>query len=643
MSDAALPIALQALGLGASSRADIATILAALVPEWADGVDLAYDIKAGVQYGAPAYLSDVHANPVLMLDADGLAVTKGANVACQETGIGSQVVPSVTQILDDPTALSTEYATKSGTGTITQNATDPSGVANLAWTLEDTSTSATYLRQRNLTVSNDSVSRVLSVMVGKTTGVRSYYPSVITSYSGGTGKSSEAAINTSTGALSITNPANAVWWVEDWGNYWLLSSSIANNSTGNTTLSHSLYPARQATFGTNSVTAIGATVFAWPNIYVGDINVPPILDNIAAGGNIASLPILSEPVSGFVVLDIQDRGTGSIRAFTLDDGTGDNYLALQYVSGRAVLRLVAATAEQSAVDIGPWRVGRQTIAFAAGADYVWGQFVRGPAVAADTSATFPTLTKMGFGGLTGSTTDRRARVVVERVGLVYGTANALSAQRAYAKAVSAAGAKPLAWDNFDRANGVAGSLPTLQPWVSVPGNGGVRVVAAISSGALVATDSGQSTTAAYTVVDLGKNAERIRARIAFGSGTTGGGAGLIVTASPPPTTSVVTYITVDGSIHIIFTDASVIVGFYQNSVNTTIATLTYPEACLLDGTEYEFGYDLSGESATFYIPNSAPITLTDSRFSTLNGHYVTYEHFWATGQCQPKFLGIEAD
>lgn len=630
---------------------DFADLLVALAPikaklgppVWAADLDLAYDFKAGAQYGAPVYLSDVHANPVLMLDADALAVTKGANVACREADVGLQVVPSVAQLLDDPTALSTEYSITGGTGTITQNAVDPAGVANLAWTLDDTSAAATYSRQRNLTVSNDSVARVLLVMVAKTTGARSYYPAIGVTYSGGTTKGSEAAINPTTGAVSITNPANAVWWVEDWGDYWYVSAAIANNSTGNTVLSHTFFPARQATFVTNSVTAVGATVFAWPNYYVGDINVPPILDNITAGGNIASLPILSESVSGFVVLDIQDRGTGSIRAFTLDDGTGDNYLALQYVSGRAVLRLVAATAEQAAVDIGPWRVGRQAIAFAAGSGYVWGQFVRGPAVAADTSATFPTLTKMGFGGLTGSTTDRRARVIVERVGLVYGTANALSAQRAYAKAVIAAGATPLAWDNFDRANGVAGSLPTLQPWVSVPGNGGVRVVAAISSGALVATDSGQSTTAAYTVVDLGKNAGRVRARVAFGSGTTGGGAGLIVTASPPPTTSVVTYITVDGSIHIIFTDASVIVGFYQNSVNTTIATLTYPKACLLDGTEYEFGYDLSGESATFYIPNSAPITLTDSRFSTLNGHYVTYEHFWATGQCQPKFLGIEAD
>jgi hypothetical protein len=606
-----------------------------VTPPWAIGAGAAWDFKTGEKFVGATPQFDTHANPIVMRSA-ARAISKAANVVCRENGVGLQVVPSVAQLIEDPTNFTLYYPTVSGTGTTAQDAIDPAGAANLAWTLTDTSPSATYARQRNLTVANDSVTRVATVLVKKWSAYPSslYYPSIQVGYAGGTAKNSRAALDPVTGEIVYDN-TNASWWVEDWGDYWMVAAAIANNSTGNTTFFHVFNPARDITLSpSGNVLAMGATVFAWPNVYSTQaIPVPSILSNITAGANIAlaAQAYAGQAFSGFVTLDIQDPGAGAIRLLTFDDGTANNYVAIEHSSGRTVISMVAGGVAQAAVDIGAWRRGRQTIAFAAGTNYVWGQFVRGLAVTPDTTATFPSVNKVGFGGLTGSTAERRARVVIEKLALKYGAADAAAAQDAYARAWLAHGAAPLAWDNFDRADGAIGSAASGHTWSKIPADGAVKVEAAISGKKLVATDSGQPTTASYSAVDIGQNISRVRARVSFSNATSGGAVALIVS---PALSGVITYIT-DASIHVVFKDTSVDVGFFQAGVLTNIKTIKYPQPMLRDAaTVYEIGYDLSGNTALIYIPNSPPIRVTDSRFASLIGRYFTVEHFWSTGQCQ---------
>ncbi|MEI9885901.1 MAG: hypothetical protein WDN08_05255 [Rhizomicrobium sp.] len=610
---------------------------------WTAGLDLAWDFTTGLKYGAAVDFTDTHAAAILMRSASGQAVSKAANVRCQEYQVGHLIVPSRTELVSDaPNAISALYTTQSGTGSIAKDRRDPLGVANKAWTITDADAVNASARQHNYTVANDSATRVAVVFIRKLATTPAIFPSVFIGYTGGTAKNSRLTIDPQTGLVTVLNPSNASWFVESWGDYWMVAGAIANNTTGNTTYFHQLTPARAGTLTTSADgTVTGGHAFTWPNVQVADFPVPPILSQITAGGNVVSVDQTAYAgigVLGLVTVNIKDPGAGSVRIIALDDGTANNYLAIEHNAGRATVKLVSGGVSQAAVDIGPWRKGRQTIAFAAGTNFVWGQFVRGPAIAPDTAATLPSLTKLGLGGLTGDFTERRAHVVIEKLGLRYDTVDAEGVVAMYNRAVLAHGAVPGFWDTFDRANGAVGTSPSGHDWSQVTA-GGVKVTAAISGKSLVATDSGLATTAAYSAIDFGRTPSKIRAHVSFGAGNDGGSAALINTHTLD--TADINHIAVDGSLHMVFSNTQCNVGIYLANVLSAVAIINYPTPLAKDGTVYTFGYDISGETLTFIVPNMAPVVISDKRFLLYQGRYVTFEHFWSTGQCQPSFRDVE--
>lgn len=195
---------------------------------------------------------------------------------------------------------------------------------------------------------------------------------------------------------------------------------------------------------------------------------------------------------------------------------------------------------------------------------------------------------------------------------------------------------PELFDDFDRADGAIGTAWTGQAWSVVPATT-TRVTPLISGGKLVAADSGQSQTAAYIGVDMGAPVKEMRALISFAAGISGGSAVLIATAGG---------VTVDaitaGSIHIVFADTVVNVDVFETGVLTTIKTLAYPAACAQDGTVYQVGWQIDGDTLTLFLPGGSLATITDSRFAQQNGAFAIFEHYWLTGRCHSTFHAVNA-
>lgn len=646
---------------GATSETSVAARITAMngtnPAAWALGMDQAWDFTTGIRYGGASDPTDTHSAPIWVRTQAGYMASVSANTLARAEAVGLAVQPARTELVSTPRDWGAWYVTTTGTGTIAQNRTDPSGTKNKAYTLTDTDTGTTYARQRNQTVANDSSTYTASVYIRKTMTAPSCYPSVQVGYAGGTGISSRLTLDTLTGKVFVENPSNARWQVDDAGEFWKVSGSSTNNSTGNTTFFHVLTPARFATFpasGSGTASATGSHVFAWASIQQDSFAATDLPDGGSGGGNmvVSDQSAFSGAVAGLITLVINGPGGSGVRLFSLDDGTTNNYLALEWVSGNAVLRLLSGGAEQAAVVLDPWRTGRQTIAFCAGTNYVWGQFLRGDAVTPVTTATYPTINRLGFGGNSVSTATRRANVIIEKMALRYGVADANTAAEMLVRAAIAHGRVPEASDNFDRADtspsaNQLGNAPSGHAWLQLPANGGARVLAFISGKRMTANDSGQSTTAAYPAMQLRQPGKGLRARISFGSGTTGSGAALILTRNPPPNTSVVDYIVLLGAVHIVFTDTQISVGLYFDNGSGAsdffvLDTINYPTALARDGTIYEVGYDLNGNEITLYAPSMAPVKLTHPRILQFAGPYATFEPYWSSGQSPVRFHEVNA-
>lgn len=133
----------------------------------------------------------------------------------------------------------------------------PDGTAT-AYTIEDTSIAAYQNYSRTVTIPNDATAYTASLYVRKTTGGTSSTFGVNMSISGGTLVAANYRLDTDTGAKT-----GDTFTVEDFGNWWRISFTVSNNTTGNITLAVSIYPAAQIR-GTPSdtVTAVG-TATIW--------------------------------------------------------------------------------------------------------------------------------------------------------------------------------------------------------------------------------------------------------------------------------------------------------------------------------------------------------------------------------------------
>lgn len=224
---------------------------------------------------------------------------------------------------------------------------------------------------------------------------------------------------------------------------------------------------------------------------------------------------------------------------------------------------------------------------------------------------------------------------------------------ALAHAFGATGRAPaLAWasgytlfDDFARPDGALGTARSGHVWSLVPTNGAARQTPVISNQTLICPDrppaTGAGSTASYWLADVGVTATKVRAWISFSPGANNSSATLILTSTND--TSTIDYIVVAGSVHVVFSNHQATMGFYVGNVLTNLTTFNYADM-LKDGTVYEVGFDLAGDTMTLYGPNGETTTRTDSRFVTYAGRYVTYEHFWATSpaDCKPIFHRVAA-
>lgn len=649
--DPALVSQIEAAATESPIAARITAVNGSNPASWALGMDYGWDFTSGLYYGDAATPSDTHAAAVRIKDQSGYYISVGANALARAEAVGLHVRPSRSELIGAPATWLSYYGTTAGTGSSTANRRGPDGVAAGAYTMTDSDGAVTYYRQRTETVANDSNSHTATIFLRKTRSTPTAFPSIYIGYVGGTSKNSRLVINPKTGETITQNSSNATWEVESAGEFWRISGTIANNTSGNTTFFHQIAPAYAASLtATASASVTGSNVFAWASIQKDTFATPPIPAGGTAGGNIVTASQSSgsgSAVAGFVTMDVRDPGATGVKLLSLDDGTANNYLAIEYVSGNAVLQLMSGGVEQAAVVIGQWRKGRQTIAFCAGTNYVWGQFLRGKAVTADTSATYPALNALGFGGNSVSTAVRRANVIIEKMAVRYGQADADTAAEMLERAEIAHGRAPIAWDAFDRTDNTdLGYAETGHEWLQLPGNGGARVESEIVSGEVIATPSGYTgvtTTAAYNTVLLRETASHIRTRVAFDAGTQGGTAALIFTKTHDDT-SIVDWIVQDGAVHITFGIAQINVGIFLGGDNYNIAYVNYPTQLVADGsTEHEFGFDLDGNTITLHAPGLAPIQFTHERFLNLAGPYVTIENYWSDpAQVRPKFRYVEA-
>ena len=127
--------------------------------------------------------------------------------------------------------------------------------------------------------------------------------------------------------------------------------------------------------------------------------------------------------------------------------------------------------------------------------------------------------------------------------------------------------------------------------------------------------------AKYTSVDMESAIKKVMCRGKFRTLSTNDNITLIATQLK---TLLNVQDIVQKSIHIIFSGTTCYVDTFSQGNRTTHATYTYT---ILANTEYEFGWALSGNTLTVYLPNGEQKTVTNSAFSDANGRYLIFEHF----------------
>lgn len=455
-----------------------------------------------------------------------------------------------------------------------------------------TTTGASGLIQRNVTVPNDSLRRSLTLLIERK--VVTY--AITLGLVGGTSVTSPTNINGATGSMvgarGTIRPFNADWWRVD--------IFLDNNSTGNTTLFTTV-----ALVGASGQTA---EVVA-PRVSDGGVIYDPLMvTTLVTDARTAILP--KAPLADAQMLIDAEADFGGATLAHAVNGSGGG-LRLYRSAGLLYAVSQTASAENTPVEVGRWPAGMGALIEVErdGAEYLIGLHGK-PAVSV---AAAEACSEITLGSNSAGTSAWNANISRLRQSATQEPAGV--------------------YDDFDRADGAIGDAWTGQPWVQVPAGVSPGVIqATISGGALVAAASAHSAHAAYNGIDMIGDVREMRASKSFGAGTNGGAVALI--ANPAGLTSIAN-ITAK-SIHIVFTNVSVDVGFFENNAYDIEHTFNYEAACLTDGTVYDFGWRIEGETMFLMLPTGSIMRVTDPRIATFGGRYATFEHYWVTGQCVPK-------
>jgi hypothetical protein len=190
-------------------------------------------------------------------------------LAVLDSGDGTEVIPIAAAVLiADPQICIYPRNFGAWTGsapapTAVQNETGVEGAANIAWTLGDDSAVNTKYKYLSMAVPNNSNPAVYSVDIKKDSD-ETRFPLVFASFSGcgvpAKYVSFGVIVNTKTGALLNHTSAPTNSGIDDYGDWWRVWISKANNNVGNNSLAIYVYPAWTNAWATAAVTAATGTV-----------------------------------------------------------------------------------------------------------------------------------------------------------------------------------------------------------------------------------------------------------------------------------------------------------------------------------------------------------------------------------------------
>jgi hypothetical protein len=293
---------------------------------------------------------------------------------------------------------------------IANSTVSPDGGVN-ASTLTDSSAVAFQGMGKTATVANDNATYTASIYVRKTTGGTSATFGVNLQLTGGTIVTAQPRLNTDTGTL-----INGTGTVQNAGAYWRLTTTVTNNTTGNTTLALAVYSATAAyNSGTDSAAATGSAIIYGAQLEAGAFAtsyIPTVASQVTRTADVCTIsapmfaPWYNQPAGTFVAQFDYSGGTSadnpSGRFVTAASNATPNNLHAIY--NRTSVAQSGLTSDGGVTQAAPGAgtsLGANAVASAAYA-YSQNDFAfsyGGSAAATDASGTVPVnLTILGIGG-----------------------------------------------------------------------------------------------------------------------------------------------------------------------------------------------------------------------------------------------------
>lgn len=199
----------------------------------------------GVKYFSTLNGNTVSSNVVTEATGAAIAATTTLGLLCE---------PAATNIVLQSNNFGTTWTTT--LTTLVQNAVDPAGKANSAWTLTDSNAAAFLNIAQAITIPADASTYTVVFVVAKTAaGTAPVFGSNF-GLSGGTAVNVNTRLDTDTGIVRGSGASVLL------NGFWYLSIPIINNGT-NTTLTITIYPAAQVNGGISDVAAaVGSNVLS---------------------------------------------------------------------------------------------------------------------------------------------------------------------------------------------------------------------------------------------------------------------------------------------------------------------------------------------------------------------------------------------
>jgi len=214
--------------------------------------------------------------------------------ALSEVGAMRAMIERATNSILQSRAFDTTWVVGQ-TPILTQNQTGIDGVANKAWTIEDDRGAGPEWIQQDVTIADDSESHTFSLYVQKDDD-ETRFPEFELVLQGGTLTSLYFQINTKTGASAVRAGAGTATVVDVNADWWRVSLTVTNNSTGNTTARCSILPAKTTVLGTDG-TATGSIVIDAAQFELNSTSAGPFIETTTV------------PVSGDAVEILNVLGT----------------------------------------------------------------------------------------------------------------------------------------------------------------------------------------------------------------------------------------------------------------------------------------------------------------------------------------------